>query len=203
LVRAVKRLGTDEDDESPEVAAFTAMQREFVKELDAFVRKEVKHGGTRKPKGDELTLLLVKGIDRVGTALEGLLDLARHMVSLLYRRFDVVLMSCSKVSLRSALMMRRLIQAPTALVRLLAAAPSLPRRARASVPPMRLLPVRRPRNLVPLLSRDRCVRVALLPARARRSRARTTPSWCRLIPTRMIVRMRNNVFERCRNFALS
>jgi hypothetical protein len=39
-------------------------------------------------------LLLVKGIDRVGTALEGLLDLARHMVNLLVqalrRRVNVV-----------------------------------------------------------------------------------------------------------------
>jgi hypothetical protein len=99
LVRAAERLGADENDESPEVAAFATAQREFVKELDAFVRKEVKYGGTRKPKGDELTLLLVKGIDRVGTALEGLLDLARHMVSILHRCFDVVLMSCSEGSL--------------------------------------------------------------------------------------------------------
>jgi hypothetical protein len=52
-------------------------QREFIKELNAVICKGFKYRGNRKPKGDELTLLLVKGINRVSTALEGLLDLAR------------------------------------------------------------------------------------------------------------------------------
>jgi hypothetical protein len=108
LVCAAARLDANEDNKSPDVAAFAAAHRAFVKELDAFVRKEVKYRGTHKPKGDKLTLLLVKGINRVSTALKGLLDLACYIVSILYRLFNVVLTLCSEGSLRSALVTRRL-----------------------------------------------------------------------------------------------
>jgi len=204
LVRAVERLNADEDDESPEVAAFTTAQREFVKELDAFVRKGVKHGGTRKPKGDELTLLLVKGIDRVGTALEGLLDLARQMVGISPRRFDVVLTSCSKGSLRSALVTRRLTQAPTTQARLLATTLPPLRFALASATPARALLLRRPRNPDTPSRRGRRALVALLRARSRTSRAKAPPLWCRLRSmTRMEVTQEMAVTERRSEFALA
>jgi hypothetical protein len=209
LVRAAARLDADEDDESPDVAAFAAAHRAFVKELDAFVRKEVKYGGTHKPKGDELTLLLVKGIDRVGTALEGLLDLARHMVSILYRLFDVVLTSCSEGSLRSALVTRRPTQAQRFLLRPLPSAalllrprrlhavnPLRPRRAHASVALVRPLPVHRPRSPAAPSRRGRRVRAALLLTRARRSKVGVAASGCRLGPAMRTRRMWRRVWRR-------
>jgi hypothetical protein len=82
LLRARERIPADADAESEEVAAWETSKREFVAQLDAFGRKQAKHGGTHKPKGDEIAMLLVGSVNRVATALEGLLDLARSAVSL-------------------------------------------------------------------------------------------------------------------------
>jgi hypothetical protein len=93
LLRTRERLPRDADGDSDEVAAWTLAQREFVRDLEAYVRQQAKHGGTHKPKGDELTLLLIGSIDRVGTAVEGLLDLARSAVSSSDSRYAVALTS--------------------------------------------------------------------------------------------------------------
>jgi hypothetical protein len=82
LQRARERVPADADAESEEVTAWTTAKREFVAELDAFGRKKAKFGGTHKPKGDEIAMLLVGSVNRAATALEGLLDLARSAVGL-------------------------------------------------------------------------------------------------------------------------
>jgi hypothetical protein len=57
------------------------------------VRKKVKYSSTKKPIGEALTLLLVKGLNRVATSIEGVLNLLCFTVCSLTRRFAVVLMS--------------------------------------------------------------------------------------------------------------
>jgi hypothetical protein len=62
LLRRIDRLNVDWPDDNRYVAAFAQAKRDFVSELDAFVRKKAKFGGTKKPKGEALTLLLVEGL---------------------------------------------------------------------------------------------------------------------------------------------
>jgi hypothetical protein len=80
----------------------------FIKELNTFIYKKVKYRGTYKPKRDKLILLLVKGINRVSIALKSLLDIAYYIVSILYRRFNIILILFSKGLLCLALVTRRL-----------------------------------------------------------------------------------------------
>jgi hypothetical protein len=72
------------------------------------VRKKVKYSGTKKPTGKALTLLLIKGLDRVATSIKGVLDLLRFIVYSLARRFAVVLILRRTVFPRSVKLTRSL-----------------------------------------------------------------------------------------------
>jgi hypothetical protein len=67
------------------------MKRDFILELDIFVRKKAKFSSTKKPKGKALTLLLIKGLDRVAIGIKGLLDLFYYIVCFSIRRFAIIL----------------------------------------------------------------------------------------------------------------
>lgn len=62
-------------------ADWEAAVRRWVADTEAAQRKAVKHGGTHKPKGDEIRLLQVQASERIALALEGILDCFRFSVS--------------------------------------------------------------------------------------------------------------------------
>lgn len=69
-------------------AALKQAVQDYTKEVEATIRKESKQGGTSKPPGDDLRLLQLHAINQLGSTMEGILDVLRHMVSSLC---DVIL----------------------------------------------------------------------------------------------------------------
>jgi hypothetical protein len=87
LLRTNERLAGDADPDPQEVAGFEQAKREYTAEVEAYVRKAAKHGGTHKPQGDEIRLLQVRATERCASALEGILDVMRVKVSNSYQSF--------------------------------------------------------------------------------------------------------------------
>jgi hypothetical protein len=81
LIRKAARLEEDPEDPRCDAAQFATALRAWVKDVEALLRKEAKHGGTHQPKGDEIALLQVKATERLAVAVEGILDVLRAKVS--------------------------------------------------------------------------------------------------------------------------
>jgi hypothetical protein len=72
------------------------------------VRKKAKYSSTKKPIGEALTLLLIKGLNRVATSIKGVLNLLYFIVYSLTRRFAIILISRRIVFPRLVKLMRSL-----------------------------------------------------------------------------------------------
>lgn len=81
LVRQAARIAADPDAYRDEAAVFPQAIRAWTKSVEAYLRKEVKQGGTHRPQGDEIALLQVKATNRLAMAVEGILDVLRSSVS--------------------------------------------------------------------------------------------------------------------------
>jgi uncharacterized protein YoaH (UPF0181 family) len=130
---ALDRLPDEDPARDNAIAAVAQDVRAYTTEVEAFIRKVDKHGGTYKPTGDEIQMLQYHVQRRTAEALEGILDLLRHGVSTGSQRFAVVLTSSRFRRSRPSISKR---QIPSLL--LLVAAPSLPVLAPIAPPPMTL-----------------------------------------------------------------
>jgi hypothetical protein len=80
LARMAARIAAGVDNERGEADGFPQALRAWTKDVEALLRKEVKHGGTHRPKGDEIALLQVQATNRLAVAVEGILDVLRSQV---------------------------------------------------------------------------------------------------------------------------